>query len=76
MVFTFIKLRKKLEEERLDNALNDCLVLLKNQGLSNYKSQDYILDKWSEEKKRIITLHGYSSVDIIIEHIKREVSRE
>lgn len=73
MVFTFKKLRDKLEEAKYDNALNDCLVLLKNNGMGNYEAQNYILERWSDIPKKQIKLYGNSSIDVIIEHIKREV---
>ena len=68
-----MKLAKEIEDKGYRNSLDDCLLLLMNNGLGNYEAQDYIFNKWLEQKQRVIKLYGQSAVDVIIEHLKREV---
>jgi hypothetical protein len=75
MTFTFKKLRDEIEDKGYDNALNDCLVLLKNAGFDQLEAENYIFNKWLEIQPRRIRLKGEGAVDIIIMHIKREVKK-
>ena len=77
VIIKFEEIKNIIDNNKYSNALEDCFLLLKKQGMNRDESKSYLRLLWEEiDIKKQNKLYSKSGVEFLFTQIKKEVSNK